>query len=53
MSIGRGWAPEQPEEEIKLLASNLLKDLLADVFEKIKQNKLKGREICLRGSKNY
>lgn len=40
--IGQGWAPEEFPEETKVIAENLLKGLLDDVF-KIMQEKNKLR----------
>lgn len=55
MSIGRGWYEDEVKEEkvddVKLLAIELLKEKIAICFLKYKENKEKGIEIKLPGSR--
>lgn len=47
--IGSGWYPEQFPEETKVIAENLLKGLLDDVFKIIQEkHKLKMAQVMTK-----
>lgn len=49
--IGKGWYPEYSEEDIKILANNLLKSKLEEVWEKIRVAHANGEIRGVRGGR--
>lgn len=49
--IGQGWAIEDPQDEIILLANDLLKSKLNEIWGKIREAHAKGKTIGVRGAR--
>lgn len=45
MSIGKGWYPEEETDEVKVIATGLLKGLIYEIFETAKRNRENGRKM--------
>lgn len=49
--IGRGWAPEESEDELVFLATGLLKSKIEEVWQKIRESHIKGQIRGVRGGR--